>query len=418
MHCSYHHFVRTVALSVAIALSALWLARPMAAEESKAGWSTGVDVTLEGATSLSGGAQHGSALHGMALGHAEWQQAESADRAVTFHTYLSVLNLTGRGPTEKFLGDFLAASNMEGYASTRLYSWWVEAQHGDWSLRAGALLADEEFTGTEAGANLFNSAFGWPAFISANTLNTGPAFYVAAPGLRLERKFGETAAWRLGVYDGDTFDSPAGDPAVTRHGVHYGLGGAQGFFAISEAEFSPAESGTSFKAGAWAHSAKFADVRDNTSGQRLATAGGDPRLHRGNAGVYAAIERTLAGKKDEAGYITSYVRGGFAPKDRNTLGYAIDTGIAATGLIPSRAKDTTSFGFVHASFSPRFAANAFATDPSSPKPDFEQVFEVNHNVTLGDHLSVQPDLQYIRHTGGSSAQRDALALLLRVKASY
>jgi porin len=396
----------------------LWLARPVAAEESKAGWSTGLDLTLEGAASLRGGARPGSALHGLALSHLEWQQAENADRTTNFHAFVSTLTLAGRGPTEKFLGDFLAASNMEGYASTRLYTWWVEAQKGDWSLRAGALLADEEFAGTEAGGNLFNSAFGWPAFISANTLNTGPAFYVAALGARVERKLGETAAWRLGVYDGDTFDSIDGDGAVTRHGLHYGLGGAQGFFAISEAEFAPSDSANSFKVGAWAHSAKFADVRDDASGQRLAATGGDPRQHHGNFGAYGVIERTLAGKKDEAGYVTAYVRGGFAPQDRNALGYAVDAGVAALGLIPGRGNDTTALGFVHASFSPRFAANAQAADPASRAPDFEQVVELNHTVALAEHFSVQPDLQFIRHPGGSAAQRDALAFLLRVKASY
>ncbi len=403
---------------LSIALTALWLACPIAAAETKAGWSSGIDVTVEGAAGLHGGAQHGSTLHGMALNRVEWQQAENADRTVNLHAFVSALTLTGRGPSEKFLGDFLAASNIEGYASTRLYSWWVEAARGDWSVRAGALLADEEFTGTSAGGNLFNSAFGWPAFISANTLNTGPAFYVAAPGIRLERKFGEQGAWRVGVYDGDTFDSPTGDTDATRHGMHYGLGGAQGFFAISEAEVTPAESANRFKVGAWAHTAKFADVRDDESGRRLAATGGAARLHRGNYGAYGVIERTLAGKSGEPGYVTSYVRGGLAPTDRNALGYAVDAGIAATGLLPTRAKDITALGVVHASFSPRFAANARATDPASPTPDFEQVVELNHTISLGEHFSVQPDLQYIRHPGGSAAQRGALALLLRVKATY
>ena len=409
---------RGIVLSVLVSFATGWYALPVSAEDAKAGWSTGLDLTLEGASSLRGGAQSGRSLHGMALGRLEWQQAENADRTVRFHAFVSSLTLTGRGPTEKFLGDFLAASNLEGHASTRLYSWWLEASRDDWSLRAGALLADEEFTGTEAGATLCNSAFGWPAFVSANTVNTGPAFFVAAPGVRFERKFGETAAWRLGVYDGDTFDSSIGDTAATRHGLHYGLGGAQGFFGISEAEFTPAESANSFKVGAWTHTAKFADVRDDESGRRLAATGADPRLHRGNYGVYGVIERTLAGKSGETGHVTSSIRGGLAPKDRNTLGYAVDAAVAATGLIPGRAKDLTALGFVHASFSPRFAANARAADPASPAPDFEQVVELNHTVTLGDHFSVQPDLQYIRHPGGSTAQRDAFVFLLRVKATY
>ena len=280
------------------------------------------------------------------------------------------------------------------------------------------MLADEEFAGTEGGGALFNSAFGWPAFVSANTMNTGPAFYVPAPGIRVERTLSENATWRAGVYDGDAFDSIDGDPAVTRHGVHFGLGGSQGWFAINEFAFSPDKGATKLKAGAWYHSARFADVRDDSLGQRFALTGNDPREHKGNFGAYAAAERVLAGKSGEAGYATAFFRGGVAPKDRNTLGYAIDTGLAFTGLIPGRASDVTALGVIHASFSPRFASNARLADPASPTPDFEQVVELTHNAALTERISVQPDLQYIRHPGGSTAQRDALALLVRVKASF
>ena len=55
MHFQFRDPSRAVVLALAIALSALWLTRPLSAEESKAGWSTGIDLTLEGATGLRGG---------------------------------------------------------------------------------------------------------------------------------------------------------------------------------------------------------------------------------------------------------------------------------------------------------------------------------------------------------------------------
>lgn len=411
-------FLPPAVLAAIFSLSALSVTPTVLAVEAKAGWSSGLDVNVEGSAGLCGGASRGQALHSLAVAKVDWIQAENADRGVHFRTYASVMNLTGRGPSDRFLGDFLAASNSAGFNSTRLYSWWVEAQMGNWSLRAGALLADDEFTGTEIGANLFNSAFGWPAFISANTVNTGPAFFVAAPGVRIERKLGETAAWRLGVYDGDTFDSKVGDPVLNRLGLHYRVGGDQGWFAMTEATFAPKESANRYKAGAWLHTAKFSDVRDDTTGRRLAITGGTPRSHSGNLGAYSAIERTLAGKSGEAGYFAGFVRGGIAPANRNTLTWALDTGLAYTGLIPGRANDTTTLGLAHGNFSSRFAANAYAIDPSSAKPDFEQALELSHSVMLTERITVQPDLQYIRHPGGSTAQRDALAFLLRVKATY
>ena len=207
------------------------LAAPFAVAAESApstGWETGLDLVLEGSARLRGDGPQRAAFQGLGLAKVGYRQAENADRTVRLEAYASVLGLFGRGPTERVLEDYLAASNIEGHRSTRLYSGWLDASFGDWSLRAGALLADEEFAGTDGGGNFFNAALGWPAFLSANTLNTGPAFFVAAPGLRLQRTFGETAAWRIGIYDGDSFDSPAGDPEATRHGLHYRLGGGQG----------------------------------------------------------------------------------------------------------------------------------------------------------------------------------------------
>jgi porin len=389
----------------AVMLAASFRLLNCTAAEPAAGWSSGLDLVVESAASARGGAARGQSLHSLALAKLEWRQEENADRNLQFHAYASALNLAGRGPSERFVGDLLAVSNIEGYPSTRLYSTWIEGRKDDWSLRAGSLLADEEFATTDGGANLQNSAFGWPAFISANTLNTGPAFFVPALGVRLERKFGETATWRAGLYDGDTFDSIAGDPGVNRRGVHFRFGGQQGWFAISEAAFTPKESDTRFKVGAWLHTAAFADVRSGAS-------------RSGNFGGYGAVERTLAGTAGETGFVTAFVRTGIAPTDRNLLSWVADTGVAIQGIIPGRKADVTTFGLVHASISPRFAAGARAAVPSTPAPDFEQVLELNYTAALSERFTLQPDLQYIRHPGGSSATRDALVALFRLKASF
>lgn len=398
--------------------SAFALALPLFALGAEEPWKVGLDVTVEAAASISGGAQHGQALHGLALVHADWTQPEKSATGLNYTGYVSALGLTGKGPTEKFLGDFLVASNIEGYPSARLYSWWLEASKSDWSLRGGALLADAEFAGTDAGGNFFNSAFGWPAFISANTINTGPAFYVAALGIRLDHKWGETAAWRIGVYDGDSFDSPTGDPAVTRHGLHYGLGGEQGWFFMTEATFAPAGAATRFKVGAWYHTATFTDVRDDAAGQPFVVSGNDPQEYSSNHGAYAAIEHTLAGESGKAGNVEFFIRGGFSPSDRNAIAWAIDTGLAWNGPIPGRPDDVVALGLAHARFSSGFSANARLADPASPAPDFEQAIEVSYTVKISDHITLLPDLQYIRHPGGSTAQNDALAFLLRINSSY
>jgi carbohydrate-selective porin OprB len=69
-------------------------------------------------------------------------------------------------------------------------------------------------------------------------------------------------------------------------------------------------------------------------------------------------------------------------------------------------------------FGSRFAEVAILADPSAAKPDYEQVIEACYTIMVSESLNLQPDLQYISHTGGSAAERDALVFLIRVNASY
>ena len=354
----------------------------------------GATGTLDASTGLSGAGAGRESLNGTVLGEAAWTPREADTRAVAISAYASVLWVEGRGPTERILGDFLGASNAEAFQSLRLYSWWLEAARGDWSLRAGALLADEEFACTTPGGALINSSFGWPAFISANTLNTGPAYYAAALGARLAWVNDSGWSARAGVYDGDAFDSAAGDDHPNRHGTHFALGGDQGAFFIAEAGLAPPASANRFTAGAWAHTADFADP-------------GTGALRRGNHGAYLIAERTLRGRPGEPGNIEAHVRVGCSPDDRNAVAWAYDTALAATGLLSARPDDTVALGLAEARLSPGLAGQ-----------DYERVFELSYTAPLNDWLSVQPDLQYVQNIGAADGGADAWLFMLRVQAVY
>ena len=149
--------------------------------------------------------------------------------------HLSGMDLHGAGSGSRS-GDMLGVSNIEGYGSVRLYESWVEKQFAgeSLSLRVGLLLADEEFSTLETTDPFLNATFGWPEFISMNTVNTGPAFYIPALGLRLLWEPSEAWYGQVGVFDGDTFDSPESDDTVNRHGLHLELGNSQGTFGMVE----------------------------------------------------------------------------------------------------------------------------------------------------------------------------------------
>jgi porin len=346
----------------------------------------GVESSVDAAAALAGERDQDASLHGIALLTATYE-------ATAWSAYASVLGVGGRGPTERITGDFLAASNTEAHQGVRLFEWWAETTLDRWSLRAGALLADAEFAGTGPGANLINSGFGWPAFISANTLNTGPAYYAAALGVRLAHA-GETTTWRLGVYDGDSFDSATGDDHPNRHGLHYQLDSDQGAFVITEVAFAPADSAWRGTLGAWAHTADFTDL-------------GDGSAHAGNHGAYAGVEHDLAGTPGEPGHLCAHLRAGLAPEDRNTVAWAADAALALLGPLPGRPADTVALGLVHAELSSRL-----------PGQDHEQVLELSYTAELRPGLSLQPDLQYIRHPGADPSRDDAVLFILRLNAAY
>jgi porin len=354
----------------------------------------GATGTLDAAHGFSSAGPGSESLNGTMLGEASWASADTGARPVSISAYASVLLVEGRGPSDRILGDFLGASNTEAFQSLRLYSWWVEVACDHWSLRTGALVADEEFAGTIPGASLINSSFGWPAFISANTLNTGPAYYAAALGTRLSWENDGGWSGRAGVYDGDSFDSAAGDDHTNRHGTHYALNKDQGAFFMAELGFAPADSANRFTAGAWAHTADFADPGTGT-------------LRHGNHGAYVIAERTLRGRTAEPGNIEAHLRYGWAPDDRNTVAWAVDSAISATGLIAARPADTVAFGIAHARISSRLAGQ-----------DYERVFELSYTAPLTERLTLQPDVQYIQHVGASSAGDDGWLFLLRLTSTY
>lgn len=383
-------------------------------------WDTGVATTLEGASTLSGGRESGRSLSGLVLAHLAWTPtvAPAPDTALSLSGYASALGIMGIGPSETFVGNFLTTTNIEARRSVRLYSVWLEARLGDWSLRTGSLLADEDFATTETGASFTNSAFGWPAFISANTLHTGPAFYVPAPGIRLRRDVGEAFSSQIGLYDGDSFDGLDTDTEARRHGLHYHVGGSQGFFVIAETTFTVKSAGTRIKLGAWWHTAEFDDLYADHTGRSFAVTGAAPRSHRGTSGGYAIVEQTLRGETGKPGHLCAYARGGLAPADRNLIAWSADTGIAWLGPLAARPADTLALGFARATFSSRWAASQRDAAPADPVPDFEEVFEASYSAPLTERFTVRPSLQFIRHPGGSTATRDAFLALLRIESRF
>ncbi|MDX1950810.1 MAG: carbohydrate porin [Verrucomicrobiota bacterium] len=328
----------------------------------------------------------------------------------------SAINLHGASPTAKLVGDFFAVSSIDAYDSFRLYELWYEQNffEDQFSLRLGNLLADDEFAGTENGGVMMNAAFGWPAFISANTVNTGPAFFVTAPGARLRYQPAKSVYIQAALFDGDSFDDANGNPRTTRYGTHWELNSGQGVFAISEAGFGwnseDAYPGI-LKLGVWGHSADFSDNYLDEAGIPIAISGGNPRIHEGNYGGYLVAEQKLYAETEAEG-LGAWGRVGASPPDRGFFEYSFDFGLNYTGLLPGREEDILATGFVYARISKDIVASERLSG-MNPLSDYEAGWEITYMLQVSKWLSVQPDLQIIFHPGGSSALDNAIVAGVR-----
>ena len=388
--------------TILIAAFVLPLAGAHGGEFTTWGNDKGLDIFLdysgEVMSNVSGGERTGTGYNGLtSIGlDADLGQALGWEGMML---RVSGLDLHGSGIGSR-VGDMMGVSSIEGYGSTRLYASWLEKTFTSpaLSVRAGLLLADEEFSTLDTAGAFLNATFGWPEFISMNTVNTGPAFYIPALGGRLLWEPTDTFYAQLGVFDGDTFDSPDGDDSVNRHGLHFELGNGQGTIVMAEVGYRwNTENDNNLpgiaKLGTWHHSGNFDDFSGGSA-------------HDGTQGVYASVEQMVYREYGDQG-LGLFARAGFAPEDRNEVEHSFQIGASYIGLLPGRDIDLFALGLSHASVS-----------GDLPGRTTETVVEAAYEYVMSDDFTIQPSVQWVRDPGATEELNDAVVLGLRVNLSF
>ena len=349
----------------------------------------GVELSLEYHAEtmgvLSGGTRRGVVYEGLCHGTLDADLERLIGwRKLSFR--ISTLWTHGASPSGKLIGDDLTASYIDAYDGLRLYELWFDQVFWDdhFSLRVGNLLSDEEFSAAGYGYILMNAAFGQPAHISANTLNTGPAFWMAGLGTRL--RYNPTKKWyaQAAIYDGDTFDDPGGNPAINQSGLHFHLSGQQGWLTMYEAgHLLNQEDGDTglpgwYRVGGWLHTGAFNDHDGITQ-------------HDNNWGLYFAGDQMVwrEAANDDQGLGIFYRIGG-GPENRSQFKWVMDTGLNYKGLFPSRNEDVASLGFAYAKHSDDLVT------------DHEMAIEGTYSIQVTPWMTVQPDVQWISRPGGGT----------------
>lgn len=334
---------------------------------------------------------------------------------LTFHA--NMFQIHGDGLSRENLQNFFVVSGIEALPSTRLYEAYFEKQWGEKrvSLKLGQLAADSEFFNTKYTDVFTNSSMGWPAITSFDLPSGGPSPPLAAMGARLLVNVTEQLSVLGGIFDGDQAGPGPGDPQQrNRYGVNFRvndppllLGQIQ--YAWNNKKGDPNLTGQ-IKFGSWRHLGSFSDQRFASNGVSLAapTSSGGPMLLSGDIGGWAVFEQQIyrVPHSDDRG-IGVFVRASGAPADRNLIDMYADGGIELVGLDERRPDDKFGIAAGYAHVSKR--AQALDADyralvaPDWPVRSFEGLLTAVYQYQIRDGWTVQPNFQYIIHSGGGAA---------------
>ena len=378
----------------------------------------------------------------------------------------------GPSGTDKYTRDLGRFSSIDAFDSVLLFELWLEKSlFGNVvNLRVGQLAEDAEFATTQGGALFIHGNFGDLPVFSLNLFT--PAYPQAAPGVRLRLNTPDARYYfQAGIYAGNPNADRNGDPspdfhagtAYNDHGIRFPISGNQGLLSIYEGGFllnhGKEDRGLpgAYRIGGFFDTDSFSDKHLDDQGRSLADplSTGRPRAHDGDGGFFAVGEQVVyrrpgadGGQREDVAQtaaapvgnaedsplaaagaelpsgpeLSVFGRLGFAPEDRNLADFYVETGLNFRGLLPGRGRDLLGLGFTYTDLSGdlrRLARDANRIHGTHDAlPDYEAVLEVTYQINLAPWLSVQPDLQWIIHPGGSSRNDDAVVLGVRTVVTF
>jgi porin len=312
--------------------------------------------------------------------------------------HLTVLGSFGETPNED-VGTLQGVDNIEvSNHSLRLFEAWVEQAVGARAtLRAGLYDLNSEFYSNESAGLLVAPAFGIGSELAATGPN-GPSIFPST-ALAVRARFEPSSETYFEAAALNARAGVLGDP----DGVD--LSFDDGALVIAEGGWNgPVKLGL----GAWSYTHRQDDIRD-------VDAGGLP-VQRRAAGAYVLVEHQFWAAADEVQKLTGFLRAGVADGDTTPYRGGWQAGFLLEAPIRSRPHSQVSFGVDQAFLTDKFRANE--RDAGTLAASAETQFELTYADTIGDHLTLQPDLQYVIHPGGDAARKDAVVAGLRLRLSF
>ncbi|RAK58062.1 carbohydrate porin [Phenylobacterium deserti] len=365
-----------------------------AAQAQEKAWSTEIVYTADVMGPVSGGASRaGRFLDNLDVVVDGDLERIAGWRGATVHAHL--LNNSGGKPND-LAGTLQGVDNIEvSQARGRLYELWVEQalRDGAVSVRGGLYAVDSEFYSTEASGLLIAPSFGVGSEFASTGPNGPSIFPLTALAVRVKAEGGGRYVQAAVVN---------AEPASLNDAEDLQMGLDDGAILIGEAGLQgPAH----VAIGAWTYTEKQTVLE--------ASLAGAPGPRRSARGGYVLAEGPLP---QRAGLPAAsvFVRAGISDGQTTPFRGGWQAGVRFQGVLPGSPDSEASFGVQQGFLSGR--ARAAGAAEGLELGEAESGFEATLSQRFG-RLTVQPDLQLIRHPSGDRTRDLAVIVGARVSLS-
>jgi porin len=160
--------------------------------------------------------------------------------------------------------------------------------------------------------------------------------------------------------------------------------------------------------GAWTYTAPFRDLADTLPS-------GQPVRHRGSRGGYLIADQEVwSPGNGRPAVLRAFAQIGVGDARVNQIGSYVGAGLTLAAPFQSRTQDELGLAVAAARNGSHYLN---ARVRSGLTVAGETAMELTYFAQLGPGLSVQPDVQYVIHPGGTLANRNALVPGIRIAAS-
>lgn len=176
-----------------------------------------------------------------------------------------------------------------------------------------------------------------------------------------------------------------------------------------------------WRIGGWHNSANYRDLLLDVHGMPQVLGNAAPMFRNSVSGTYAMGQQQLT-RNASGGGLTIFGNLVQADADTDRVDQMISLGLLYAAPFASRPQDHIGFAIGRNHVSSRVAdaerlQNASGQGPV-PVQGYEYTTELDYSAQLFHGLSLMPNVQYIHHPGGTSANHDAVVLGMRLTATF